>query len=87
MRILGYDINLPEYKYFKPTSLTWWSGAILVASGLLRIWGIEVPVLSDTLRPILDVFYKNSDPGTMISVGLGIIGLRAAPGVSSTKSF
>lgn len=30
-------------KYFKPKSMTWWSGIALAAIQLLRAFGIEIP--------------------------------------------
>ena len=63
--------------YVQPLSLTWWSGAALIVSGLLRIWGLEIPFLTPAVRPVIDALFGSTDPGLMISTGLIAIGVRA----------
>ncbi len=63
--------------YIQPLSLTWWSGVALIVSGLLRIWGLEIPFLTPAVRPVIDTMFGSTDPGLMISTGLIAIGVRA----------
>ena len=63
--------------YIQPLSLTWWSGTALIVSGLLRIWGVEIPFLTPAVRPVIDALFGSTDPGLMISTGLIAIGVRA----------
>ena len=63
--------------YVQPLSLTWWSGVALIVSGLLRIWGLEIPFLTPAVRPVIDALFSSTDPGLMIMTGLGFIGMRA----------
>ena len=63
--------------YFQPFSVTWWSGMALIVSGLLRIWGLEIPFLTPAVRPVIDALFGATDPGLMIVTGLGFIGVRA----------
>jgi len=63
--------------YIRPTSLTWWTGIILIFSGLFRVWGVEIPHLTPAIRPLIDILFGSSDPGALISAGLLAIGIRA----------
>ena len=63
--------------YVQPLSLTWWGGVALIVSGLLRIWGVEIPFLTPAVRPVIDALFGSTDPGFMIMTGLGFIGVRA----------
>ena len=69
---------LAERKYYKPKSLTWWVGCVLVLSGVLQSNAWEIPVISDTLRPIMEAMTGAADPKSKIMAGLGFIGLRGA---------
>lgn len=52
-------------KYFKPKSMTWWSGLVLAALPLLKVLGVELPAeVGDTL--------------TQVATGTGLVGLRGA---------
>lgn len=65
-------------KYFKPKSLTWWTGFIALLTGVIVAIGSEVQVLAPTanvLKAMTDI-----SPAAMISFGLGIIGLRGKDG-------
>ncbi len=66
--------------YFRPASLTWWTSMALLVSGLLRVWGLEIPGVTPAVRPLIDVLFGSSDPGALISAGLLGIGIRAAIG-------
>ncbi len=65
-------------KYFKPRSLTWWTGAVAVVTGAVIAIGGEV----EALRPTANVLSNMTEipPAAMISFGLGIIGLRGKDG-------
>ena len=61
-------------KYFKPGSVTWWTGFVSLVAGTIVALGSEV----ETLRPTANVLSAMADvpPAVMISFGLGLIGLR-----------
>lgn len=61
-------------KYFKPKSITWWTGFVALAAGSIVAIGSEV----DTVRPAANILSAMADvpPAVMISFGLGLIGLR-----------
>ncbi len=65
-------------KYFKPKSITWWTGFVALASGTTIAVGGEV----DTVRPAANILSTMSQvpPAVMISFGLGLIGLRGKDG-------
>ncbi|MEX3008756.1 hypothetical protein [Hoeflea sp. TYP-13] len=65
-------------KYFKPKSLTWWTGFAAFVTGAIIAAGGEVEVLrtpANILSNMTDV-----PPAAMISFGLGLIGLRGKDG-------
>lgn len=64
--------------YFKWRSVTFWAGALLIASGVLDAASVEIPYISGAGRALLDALFNTIDPGTRISVGLGLVGLRRA---------
>lgn len=65
-------------KYFKPRSLTWWTGFAAVFAGTVIAAGAEIP----SLKPAANVLSAMTDvpPAVMISFGLGLIGLRGKDG-------
>ena len=65
-------------KYFKPTSITWWTGFVALSAGTIVALGGEV----EALRPTANVLSAMADmpPAVMISFGLGLIGLRGKDG-------
>lgn len=67
-----------EYKYFKPKSITWWTGFVALTAGSIIAIGGEV----EAFRPAANVLSAMSGvpPAAMISFGLGMIGLRGKDG-------
>lgn len=66
--------------YFKWKSLTFWSGLLLIISGVMELAGTSVPGLSEVIRPVLDAVFQTSDAGSRIFMGSGMIGIRRALG-------
>lgn len=66
-------------RYFRPGSLSWWAGVLMVALGLL---GLVLPenALSSELGIALHALTGEgtTSPGLMIGSGLGLIGVRDA---------
>lgn len=64
-------------KYFKPKSVTWWTGIACVAGGFVSAAGPEIggPIQSAS-NVILSV--SGVGPAAMFAAGLGLIGLRGA---------
>jgi len=67
-------------KHFKPSEWAWWAGVLLVVSGVFRSAGWSIPVVSDVVRPVLDALTGTGDPGMMILLGLGYLGVHARLG-------
>lgn len=67
-------------KYFKPWSLTWWSGAIPFLIGLFIVMA-PVHQMFEWVE-VIRAFIGDADPITLMGLGGGLVGLRAAPGVS-----
>lgn len=65
-------------KYFKPRSVTWWTGSVAVMAGTVVALGSEV----EPLQPAANVLIAMTEvsPAVMISFGLGLIGLRGKDG-------
>ncbi len=65
-------------KYFKPGSVTWWTGFVALLAGCIVALGTEV----EPLRPAANVLSAMTEmpPAVMISFGLGLIGLRGKDG-------
>ena len=63
-------------KYIRPTELTFWLGAILIFSGIIRANSIEVPYgISATVRPVLDAYFGGSSTA-LILAGIGFISVN-----------
>lgn len=63
-------------KYFKPKSVTWWSGVIPLAAGIFL--ALEpIHLMSDYVAVVREIF-GNVTPGVLINGGLAAIGLRGA---------
>ena len=58
------------FRYFRPRSLTWWTGALAILSGVLEVYGVQT-----ALGPLWQVIFQAGDPGTRIMLGLGFIGV------------
>lgn len=63
-------------KYFKPKSLTWWTGIICFAVG--TILSIHAGYDLGRLGVVLAVMTSDFSPSFMIMQGLGLVGLRGA---------
>jgi hypothetical protein len=64
-------------RYIRPTSLTWWSGLMAVATGTGALLLPESDPLAD-LACLVALLAGAGDaaPITLITLGLGLIGLR-----------
>lgn len=70
-------------KYFKPKSLTWWSGAALIITGAAQI-ALPDSFAASQIGAFLSLLTGGSEgasPALLMASGTGLIGLRAAPGV------
>lgn len=70
-------------KYFKPKSMTWWSGIGAIATGVYSMFQPSNTVVGE-LAHLMALLTGGADaaPAVLIFSGLGLIGLRAAPGVN-----
>ncbi len=64
-----------ESRYFKPHSVTWWSGVALVAMGIIR--GIGEGFNLGPVALVIDAWTGGIGPSVLIAQGAGVIGLRA----------
>ena len=62
-------------RYWNPRSLTWWTGTTLVTSGVMQIYGLSIPGVTEIVRPVISAMYEGMPPGGLISAGLGLWGL------------
>ena len=67
---------MANQKYIKPRSLAWWSGVVMLASGIIMAAAEGFP----TVAPIAVALHAawGMDAAPLIAAGLGIIGLRGA---------
>ncbi len=64
-------------RYIRPTSLTWWAGLLAVATGTGALLLPESGPLADLARLVaLLAGTGDAAPITLITLGLGLIGLR-----------
>jgi hypothetical protein len=64
-------------RYIRPTSLTWWSGLMAVATGTAALLLPQSGPLGDLARLVaLLAGAGDAAPITLITLGLGLIGLR-----------
>lgn len=70
-------------RYFKPNSITWWAGVLSISTGLIAMFQPSSAVVGEVAH-LMALLTGGSDsaPAVLIFSGLGLIGLRAAPGVS-----
>ncbi len=71
-------------KYIKPKSVTWWAGALSIVTGGAQIVFPESNALGQigSLFALVTGGTESASPALLIFTGMGLIGLRAAPGVS-----
>lgn len=67
-----------QRKYFKPRSLTWWSGFVPIAAGAFVAFE-PVHELA-TYAAAVSAMYGDVSPAVPINAGLALIGLRGANG-------
>jgi len=65
------------YKYYKPSSVTWWVGIAQVAAGLALAVSGNVDAYN-TLHAVLNDLVGGMTPYQLIFAGAGLIGLRGA---------
>ncbi len=63
-------------RYFLPKSLTWWAGAGLVLTGLVR--GLGAAFDLGPVGAVIDAWSGALPPSVLILQGAGLIGLRGA---------
>jgi hypothetical protein len=70
-------------KYLKPKSMTWWAGLLSILTGLIAIFQPANTVVGEFAH-LMALLTGGSDsaPAVLIFTGMGLIGLRAAPGVN-----
>lgn len=68
-------------RYILPKSLTWWAGAGLIATGLVR--GLGAAIDLGAVGAVIDAWSGALPPSVLILQGAGLIGLRSALKASS----
>ena len=63
-------------RYLLPKSVTWWAGAAMIITGLLR--GLGEGVDLGAIASIIDAWSGAASPSLLIMQGAGLIGLRGA---------
>ena len=65
-----------EFRYFRPKSLTWWAGALMILMGVAMLIWPEAGRLS-SVGSVVGVLAGSGDssPAGLIGVGVGLIGL------------
>jgi hypothetical protein len=65
--------------YINTKSLTFWAGAAAIGLGVMQILGVQneqIPILSSLI--VAFAGGGASDPGSLITLGFGMIGMRRA---------
>lgn len=62
------------FGFVQLTSKTFWLGVAMLVAGIIKLAGIDVPVLGDLILSA----YPDMDGGALLSSGLGLIFLREA---------
>jgi hypothetical protein len=62
--------------YLQPKSVTWWAGAGLIVTGLLR--GLDAGFNLGGMADVIDAWSGSASPSVLILQGAGLIGLRGA---------
>lgn len=64
-------------RYFRPRSMTWWSGLFSIALGVAMIVTQDIYILPEVATVVVTLLggYDTS-PGMLIATGIGLIGIR-----------
>ena len=73
---MGYRAVLTWARHFHPRDWAQWAGLLLVFSGIFRAVGWHIPVISTIIRPVIDAAAGTADPGVLILIGAGYLGLH-----------
>ena len=68
------------HDYFKPKSLTWWSGVAAVGVGFAMAAGLKHPSLGAVGQLLAALSGSDASPASLIVLGTGLIGIRAKLG-------
>jgi drug/metabolite transporter (DMT)-like permease len=63
------------FRYFRPVSLTWWSGALMIIIGVLMILNPDSNKASAIAEVLAAFSGGDSSPASLIFLGSGLIGL------------
>ena len=74
------DTSFHISDYFKPKSLTWWSGVIAVGVGFALSAGLDHPSLGAVGQLLAALGGGDASPAALIFMGTGLIGIRAKLG-------
>lgn len=74
------DTSFSIRDYFKPKSVTWWSGVVAVALGGAMLLGYDTPTAGRLGETVAMLVGATASPASLISVGFGLIGIRAKLG-------
>ena len=66
--------------YFKPKSVTWWSGVIAIGIGLAQTFGLTHPAWGEFGQVIAMLSGSDASPASLMVLGAGLIGIRAKLG-------
>ena len=61
-------------RYFHPKSVTWWSGVVSIAAGVVTIISPEQAVIAELVAAFTGA--ASASPAMLISLGMGLIGIR-----------
>ncbi len=64
--------------YIDLTSLTWWAGGVIpLVSGIMQVYGLEIPGVTEIARPLINEYWQGANPGALITAGVTVIGANA----------
>lgn len=62
-------------RYWNPRSLTWWTSITALISGIMQIYGFEIPGVTEVARPVINAVHEGASPGALVVAGLGGLGI------------
>lgn len=81
------DTSIHLGDYFKPKSLTWWSGVVMALIGISMYGPIgDLPYLGGFAQLFAAMAGTDASPAALILGGTGLIGLRAKLGRANRGS-